>query len=135
MRRLSAAFFSVTLLAGPALAESPDTNVLRMLDQVMIIRSVAAKCTPPNQASAIAFQRRYQDVATQAQTALKALASDLTQAHIESVMAEHYDEIDRRVAAVVAQESCDGPHIKEALQKYDGIVKAVMTPQVANKAD
>ena len=50
-------------------------------------------------------------------------------------MAQHYDEIDRHVTAIVAQESCNGSHIKEALQKYDSTANAVMNPLLAKKFD
>jgi len=135
MRRLTAAFIALASLAGPAWADPPGSEILQTLDQVMIERSVAAKCAAPDNAKAAAFRTHYQTVAAEAQEALKNLASDLDQSHIEKVMLQHYDEIDRRVAAIVTQESCDGPHIKEALQKYDSIANAVMTEQMAKKAN
>jgi hypothetical protein len=135
MRRLSAAIIMLALLAGPAWAEPPTSEILQTLDQVMIERSAAAKCAVPDSAKAAAFRKYYQGIAAEAQTALKSLASDLDLSHIEKVMVQHYDEIDRRVAAIVAQESCDGSHIKEALQKYDSIANAVITEQMAKKSE
>lgn len=134
MRRLTAAI-AMLVLAGPAWAEPPTSEILQTLDQVMIERSAAAKCAAPDAAKAAAFRRYYQTVAAEAQTVLKSLASDLDQSHIEKVMVQHYDEIDRRVTAIVAQESCDGSHIKEALQKYDATANAVMAAQMAKKAE
>jgi hypothetical protein len=135
MRRLSAAIIMLAMLAGPAWADPPTSEILQILDQVMIERSAAARCAVPDSARAAAFRIRYQAVAAEAQEALKSLASDLDLSHIEKVMVQHYDEIDRRVAAIVAQESCDGSHIKEALQKYDNIANAVITEQMAKKSE
>lgn len=135
MRRLSAAFITLTMLAGPAWADPPNGEILQTLDQVMIERSVAAKCAAPDAAKAAAFSKLYQTVAAEAQMTLKSLASDLDQSHIDKVMTQHYDEIDRRVVSIVAQESCDGQHIKEALQKYDSTADAVIAQQTAKKSD
>ena len=135
MRRLTAAFISLTTLAGPVWAEQPNSEILQTLDQAMIERSVAGKCAAPDAAKAAAFRTLYQAIAAQAEIALKSLATDLDQTHIERVMAQHYDEIDRHVVAIVAQESCDGSHIREALQKYDSTVNAVMAPLMAKKID
>jgi hypothetical protein len=135
MRRLSAALMSLVFLVGPALAETPNSQILQRLDQAMIERSVAAKCAEPDSAKAAAFRKLYQAITQEAEVALKSLASDLDQSHIEKVMAQHYDEIDRHVIAIVAQESCSGSHIKEALQKYDNTVKAVTTQLMAKKSD
>jgi hypothetical protein len=133
MRRLSASIIMLAALAGPAWAEPPTSDILQTLDQVMIERSAAAKCAVPDGAKAAAFRLYYQTITADAETVLKSLASDLDQSHIEKVMLQHYDEIDRRVAAVVAQESCDGMHIKEALQKYDSIATAVMAERMVKK--
>ena len=119
MRRLSAALYALAVLAGPVWADPPGNEILQTLDQVMIERAVAAKCAAPDAGKAAAFRLYYQAVAAEAEVALKGLASDLDQSHIEKVMIQHYDEIDRRVTAIIAQESCDGSHVKEALQKYD----------------
>lgn len=135
MRRLSAAYIMLALLAGPARADQPTSDILRTLDQVMIERATAAKCAAPDSAKAAAFRKYYQTVAAEAETVLKTLASDLDRSHIEKVMAQHYDEIERRVSAIVAQESCDGSHIKEALQKYDSTANAVIAQQTAKKID
>lgn len=135
MRRLSAAFTMLVLLAGPAWADSPTSDVLQTLDQVMIERATAAKCAAPDSAKAAAFRKYYQTIAAEAETVLKTLASDLDRSHIEKVMAQHYDEIDRHVTAIVTQESCEGSHIKEALQKYDNAANAVIAQQTAKKID
>jgi hypothetical protein len=135
MHRLTAALVSLASLAGPAWAEQPNSEILQTLDQAMIERSVAAKCAAPDAAKAAAFRKLYQAVAAQAEIALKGLASDLDESHIEKVMAQHYDEIDHHVTAIVAQESCNGTHIKEALQKYDSTVNAAMNPLLAKKFD
>lgn len=135
MRRVPAAIIMLAMLAGPAWADPPTSDILQVLDQVMIERSAAAKCAPPDAAKAAAFRRYYQEIAAEAQAALKSLASDLDLSHIEKVMVQHYDEIDRRVSAIVAQESCDGSHIKEALQKYDTNVSAVMSAEMAKKVE
>jgi len=135
MRRLSAAIIMLAMLAGPAWADPPTSEILQTLDQVMIERSAAAKCAIPDSAKAAAFRKYYQAIAAEAQTALKNLASDLDLSHIEKVMTQHYDEIDRRVTAIVAQESCGGSHIKEALQKYDSTANAVITEQMAKKSE
>ena len=135
MRRLAAAFTTLMTLAGPAWADPPNGDILRTLDQVMIERSAAAKCAAPDAAKAAAFRRLYQTVAAQAEMTLKSLASDLDQTHIDKVMSQHYDEIDRRVSAVVAQESCDGSHIHEALQKYDDAASAAIAQQTLKKTD
>jgi len=134
MRRRLAALALSTLLAGPAFAES-DTDALRMLDQAMIMRSAATRCAEPSSVRSAAFRRAYLQVAAQAQAALKSLASDLTQAHIQSVMADHYDEIDRHVIAIIEQESCGGADILEALRKYDSLVNSAPSQQIANKVD
>lgn len=135
MRRLSAAFIMLALLAGPAWADPPTSEILQTLDQVMIERATAAKCAAPDSTKAAAFRKYYQAVAAEAEVALKNLASDLDRSHIEKVMVQHYDEIERHVTAIVAQESCDGSHIKEALQKYDSTANAVITQQIGKKID
>ena len=134
MYRFAAAFVGMTILAGPALAEPPrHDTILTILDQFMIARSVSAKCGRTDAATTAAFLRRYRLVTEQAMVALKALSTDLTRDRIEKVMADHYSEIDRRVTAIVAQESCDGSHIKEALQKYDSVASAADTQLMADK--
>lgn len=134
MYRFAAACAGLMISAGPALADPPrHDNILTTLDQFMIARSVSAKCGRSDVATEAAFQGHYRQVAEQATVALKALSSDLTQIHIEKVMADHYGEIDRHVSAIVAQESCDGPHIKEALQKYDSVANLTDTQLMADK--
>lgn len=134
MYRFGAALFGMILSSGPALADPPHhDNILTTLDQVMIARSVSAKCGHADTATISSFQRHYRLVTEQATVALKMLSSDLTQTHIEKVMADHYSEIDRRVTAIVAQESCDGSHIKEALQKYDSVANVTDAPLLADK--
>ena len=135
MRSLSAALIALPVLAGPARAEPPNSEILQLLDQVMIERSVAEKCAASDSDKAAAFRGHYQSVAMAAKAALKSLASDLDQRHIDMVMDQHYDEINRHVLAIVAQESCAGSHIKEALQKYDSAASAAMTQQIAKKID
>ena len=134
MVRFVAAFAGAIILASPALADPPrHDNILTTLDQFMIARSVSAKCGRADAATAASFQRHYRQVAEEATGALKDLSSDLTRAHIEKVMADHYSEIDHRVTAIVAQESCDGLHIKEALQKYDSVANLTEPQLLANK--
>lgn len=135
MRRFSAALFALVSCAGPAWAEPQTTEILQTLDQAMIERSAAARCGAADSVKAAAFGDYYRAVSGDALVALKTLASDLDQSHIEKVMKQHYDEIDRRVSAIVAQESCDGTHIKEALQKYDDNANVVMAQQSAKKID
>ena len=135
MRRLSATFITLGILAGPAWADPPNSEILQTLDQVMIERSVAAKCAAPDAGKEAAFRKAYQSVAAEAEMTLKGLASDLDHSHIEKVMMQHYDEIDRRVVAIVARESCDGTHIHEALQKYDATANAVLAQQVPKKIE
>jgi phosphoenolpyruvate carboxylase len=134
MVRYGIAFIAVSLSAAPALADPPrHDTILATLDQLMIARSAATKCGRADGPTQASFQRQYRLVTEQATLALKTLASDLTQAHIEKVMTDHYGEIDRRVTAIVAQESCNGSHVKEALQKYDSVANAGETPLLAEK--
>jgi len=119
MRRTAAILAGVTMLAGPACAGSSGAEALAALDQFMIVRAVAARCGHAAPAAADAFQQKYDLVVAHAAAALKLLASDLAQPHIEKLIGSHYEEIDRRVSVVVAQESCDGPRAQQALQKYD----------------
>ena len=134
MVRYVAAFIGLSLSVAPALADPPrHDTILATLDQFMIARSVAAKCGRPDAPTQASFQRQYRLVTEQATLVLKTLASDLTRDRIEKVMADHYDEIDRRVTAIVTQESCNGSHIKEALQKYDNAANAGQTPLMADK--
>ncbi len=134
MYRFAAASAALIVLTGPALADPPrHDTILTTLDQLMIARSVSAKCGHADRATATSFQRHYRLVTEQAMIELKALSSDLTRERIEQVMADHYSEIDRHVAAIVAHESCDGVHIKEALQKYDNVANAADTQIMANK--
>ncbi|HMA51686.1 MAG TPA: hypothetical protein VKP60_18130, partial [Magnetospirillaceae bacterium] len=96
MDRFAAAFAGMMVLAGPALADPPrHDTILTTLDQLMIARSVSAKCGRPDTATTASFQRHYRTVTEQAMVALKALSSDLTQDRIEKVMIDHYSEIDR----------------------------------------
>jgi len=132
MRRIAAILASVTMLAGPARAGSSGAEALAALDQFMIVRAVAARCSHGTPAAVEAFQHKYDLVVAHAAAALKLLASDLAQPHIEKLIGNHYDEIDRRVSVVVAQESCDGPHAQQALQKYDN---AANTPNIELLAD
>ncbi len=135
MYRFAAAFIGMSMLAVSALADTPNGDTLKTLDQFMIARSVAAKCAPADDVTAAAFEHSYQMVAERAQLALKALASDLSQAHIEKIMSDHYGEIDRQVSAIVTQESCDGEHAKEALQKYDAAARMESTRLLADKSN
>jgi hypothetical protein len=134
MYRFAAAGAALIVLAGPALADPPrHDTILTTLDRFMIARSVSAHCGRADAATATSFQRHYRLVTEQAMIELKALSSDLTRERIEKVMADHYTEIDRHVAAIVAQESCDGSHIKEALQKYDSVANADDAQLMADK--
>jgi hypothetical protein len=125
----------MAMLAAPALADVPTGDTLKTLDQYMIAQSVAAKCGHTDAALIAAFQNNYRLVTQRAQLALKAIASDLSPSHIDNVISDHYSEIDRRVIAIIAQESCDGPHIKEALQKYDSVARQGNTQILADKSD
>ena len=127
MRRIAAILAGVTMLAGPACAGSSGAEALAALDQFMIIRAIAARCGHAAPDAAEAFQRKYDLVVADGAAALKLLASDLAQAHIEKLIGNHYEEIDRRVSAVVAQESCGGPRAQQALQRYDN---ASNTPNI-----
>jgi len=132
MRRIAAILAGVTMLAGPACAGSSGAEALAALDQLMIARAVAARCGHGTPAASEAFQRKYDLVVAHGAAALKLLASDLAEPHIEKLIGNHYEEIDRRVTAVVAQESCDGPRAQQALEKYD---TASNTPNIELLAD
>jgi len=129
MRRAAAAFAGVTMLTGPAWAGSDAAKVLGTLDTLMTARSVAARC---GRADAGLFQQKYELVAARAVAALKILVSDLAPPHIQKLIDTHYGEIDRRVSDVIAQESCDGPRIRQALQKYDSVANSTDTELTAD---
>ncbi len=136
MRRFSAVItLGAALLAAPALAEGPSGDVLRVLDQFMIARSAATRCGTAKPMTLAAFRSNYRDVALQARAELKSILTDLNDALIEKVIADHYDDMDRRISVMIAQESCDGPHIREALQKYDSGAQMVIARLAANKQD
>jgi hypothetical protein len=121
------------MLAGPALADPAGGCILARLDQFMVTRSAAAHCGWGDALSTATFQNRYRRVADQAAAELKVLASDLTGIGIEKVISDHYSEIDRRVIATVAQESCSGPHVREALEKYGSTADTGNIPLMADK--
>ena len=127
MRRLAAAFTGAILLAGPAWAESPGADLLATLDQLMFARAVSDRCGHPDSRTADSFQHRYAAALDRAEAAMKALSSDLTVPHIKKLMNDHYGEIDRRSSVMITQESCNGPHIQQALQKYDGVANSADT--------
>lgn len=118
MRRCAAILAGITMLSAPAWAGSGGADTLTTLDQFMIARAVAERCGHAGGPTA-AFEHKYLLVTARAAAALKLLASDLAEPNIEKLIRGHYDEIDRRAAIVIAQESCDGPHVQQALQKYD----------------
>ncbi len=132
MRRAAAAFAGVTMLAGPAWAGSDAADVLANLDQLMIARAVATQCGRAESANTGTFQHKYELLTARAVAALKILISDLSQPHIEKLISNHYDEIDRRASAVIAQESCEGLHIQQALQKYDSVANSTDTELTAD---
>lgn len=127
MLRLAAALTGAIVLAGPARADSPGADVLATLDQLMIARAVSTRCGHPDAPAADTFQHRYEETLIHAEEALKALSSDLAKPNIEKLMNDHYGEIDRRASVVIAQESCNGPHIQQALQKYDSVANSADT--------
>ena len=129
MRRAAAAFAGVTMLTAPAWAGSDAAPVLGTLDELMTARSVAARC---GRADAGAFQQKYELVTARAMAALKILVSDLAPPHLEKLIDTHYGEIDRRISDVIAQESCDGPRIQQALQKYDSVANSTDTELTAD---
>jgi hypothetical protein len=134
MQRLAVVLTGMMMLAGPAWADPPRSdNALATLDQFMVARSAAAKCGHADAAANVAFLHQYRLAAEQGAAALKILSSDLTSAHIEKVIADHYGEIDLRVTAIVAQETCISTRIKQALQKYDNVANAAETQLIANK--
>jgi hypothetical protein len=135
MHCLAAACAGITMLAGPALADPPDKSILATFDRFMLTRSAATHCGWGDAVSTASFQSRYRRVAELASAALKELASDLSGAAIEKLMSDHYSEIDRRVSITVAQESCEGPRIKEALQQYATASDSDNTGLVADKND
>ena len=136
MRRLSAIVaVGVTLLAGPASADAPSGDLLRMLDQFMVARSAATQCGGADAATMAAFHGNYRQIALRARGELKSLLPDLGETLIEKLIHDHYDDIDRQVSLMVAQESCKGPRVHEALQKYDTASQAVTARLSENKID
>ncbi|GEM_PF-4765975 len=132
MRRAAAAFAGVTMLTGPAWAGSDAATVLATLDKLMTARSVAVRCGRSDATAAGLFQQKYELLTERAMTALKILISDLAPPHLEKLIETHFGEIDRRVSAVIAQESCDGPRIQQALQKYDSVANNTDTELIAD---
>lgn len=122
MRRCAAILAGITMFSAPAWAGSDGADILTTLDQFMIARTVAARCGHAESPTA-AFEHKYLLMTARAAATLKLLASDLAAPNIEKLILSHYDEIDRRAAIVIAQESCDGPHAQQALQKYDSVAK------------
>jgi len=135
MRRCAAVLAGVMMLTGPAWAGSGGADILNTLDQYMIAHAVAARCNHADGPGAATFQHKYLLVTARAAAALKLLASDLAQPNIEKLIRNHYDEIDRRVAAVIAQESCEGSHVQQALQKYDTVANSDDTELAAGNAN
>lgn len=136
MRRLTAfAALGAALLTAPCLADAPSGDVLRILDQFMVARSAATRCGALKPVTVAAFRSNYREVALRARAELKSILSDLNEMRIEKVLSDHYDDIDHRIAALIAQESCDGPHIREALQEYDSDARMITASLAANKPD
>ncbi len=134
MRRFSAILaLGTALLAVPAVADGQSGDSLRMLDQFMAARSAALRCGTAKPVTLAAFRSNYRDVALRARAELKSILTDLDDALIEKVIASHYDDMDRHMAAMIAQESCDGPHIRDALQHYDSGARMVPVRLATNK--
>jgi len=131
MRRGAAAFAGLVMLAGPAGAATPGPGALALLDQFMIARSAAARCGQAAASTAAAFQHKYELVTLRAEAMLTRLASDLAGANIGKLIENRYNEIDRRVSTLVTQESCNGPHVQQALQKYDSVANIKDTELMA----
>ena len=124
MRPVSAAFAAAVIAINPAWAESPSADVLSTLDQLMSARATAAHCRHPDTQTDTIFHQEYEKALARAEAAMKALSSDLTVPHIKKLMNDHYGEIDRRTSVMITQESCNGPHIQQALQKYDSVANS-----------
>lgn len=136
MRRFSTvAALGLAILAAPTLADAPSGDALRIIDQFMTARSAVARCGVTQPATLAAFRANYREVASYARAELKSILSDLNDTLIEKVLSDHYNDIDRRIIAIVAQESCGGPHIREALQKYDNGAQMVLARLMSDKAD
>ena len=136
MRRFSAVIaLGLAIVAPPALADAPSGDALRILDQFMIARSAVARCGAAEPSTLAAFRGNYREVASQARAELKSILSDLNDTLIEKVLSDHYNDIDHRTLATIAQESCDGPHIRDALRKYDSGAQTMTARLMSNKAD
>lgn len=134
MHRFLALLIGLIGTAAPALADPPRPDaMLAGLDQLMIARSVEARCGQADATTDLAFQRQYRAASEQGVAALKILASELTLDHVEKIMTARYLEIDRQVGVVIAQESCESTRIKEALQKYDTVANSTDIRLVADK--
>lgn len=99
MSRLLIAVLTILSLVAPASAES-KIDILTILDQFMISKAVASKCTPPDKEKRAKFLLNMETVRLHATQRLKKMYPKAT------------DEM-------IAKEGCDSPQIKEALRRFD----------------
>ncbi|MBF0324072.1 MAG: hypothetical protein HQL42_03280 [Alphaproteobacteria bacterium] len=111
-----------SLLAGlavPVAAEQPSPDILTIWDQFSISNAIASKCVKPDGNKLARFLLNYQIVSTHASLKLSQTSKDWTPERIDRAMKERYVQIDQAMAAAIAQETCQGPKIMEALKRFD----------------
>jgi hypothetical protein len=122
MERMRAALMvvcAVAMSAAPAAAQQQGPDILAIWDQFSVSNAIASRCVKPGGAKLAKFLLNYQIVTTHAALRLQQKSPDWTSARIDQAMKGRYGEIDEAMAAVIAQETCDGPKVKEALRRFD----------------
>lgn len=111
--------FGFTLCALPVMAQQTGPDILTIWDQFSISNAIASKCTKPADDKLNKFLSNYMTVTVHTSMRLKELRPVLTSAEIDQSMKDRYAQIDKAIANVIAQESCDGPRVQEALRRFD----------------
>ncbi|MCM2398757.1 hypothetical protein NBH19_22005 [Rhizobium sp. S95] len=112
------AVLTILSLVAPASAES-KIDILTILDQFMISKAVASKCTPPDKEKRAKFLLNMETVRLHATQRLKKMYPKATDEMIAKGAMQRQAELNKGVSEIVAKEGCDGPQIKEALKRFD----------------
>ncbi len=105
--------------SAPAMAQQQGLNILTIFDQFAVSNAVASKCVKPDPAKLAKFLLNFQIVSTHASIRLQGISPSSSNERIDQVMKDRYGEIDKHISSVIAQETCNGPKVREALKRFD----------------
>ncbi|WP_173976219.1 hypothetical protein [Magnetospirillum sp. LM-5] len=109
----------IGVMAAPASAQQQGPDILTIWDQFSVSNTIASKCVKPEEDKLTKFLVNFQIVTINASLRIQQLRPDWTPERIDQAMKERYGQIDKSMAAVIAQETCEGPKVKEALRRFD----------------